>query len=449
MATITQPRNIAITLIATILIGGGVIGTLWWRQHVPPPSARLTEPVVVLGERPQFRLELEASRGNVTGLEVHLIQGEIDAVVFSEDYRTDRSPSRSADVHFELRPLGLREGEAMLVIRTTDDFVRPRGIDASAMETPVSIDLTPPPLAVRSATRYLSPGGAGVAVLYAIDAEKLGVMVGDRWFQAYPSATEGMYTALFALQIGHDPAIMPAAVAIDGAGNRSLRELPVVIQDEPVALGSVPLDTEWLRRKLPPLLAARTDFSDEALPEAFREVSIGLRAEAAAERDRLASLSGDQRLWSGRFQQMRNAQVMSRFGVRRTYVLGGDVLDEKVHQGYDLASVAMAEIPAANSGIVVHAGPLTIYGNAVIIDHGQGLLTLYGHCSSLDVAVGDTVREGQTIARTGSTGLAGGDHLHFEVIVGGVPVSPLQWLDGAWIKSHIDQPLAEGGITSN
>jgi murein DD-endopeptidase MepM/ murein hydrolase activator NlpD len=449
MATINQPRNIAITLIAAIVIGGGVFGTLWWRQHIPLPAARFVEPVVVLGERPQFHLELEASRGNVTSLEVRLVQGEIDAVAFSEDYSTDRSPSRSVDVHFELRPLGLKEGEAMLVVRTTDDFVRPRETSASALETPVSIDLTPPPLAVRSATRYLSPGGAGISVLYAIDAEQLGVMVGDRWFKAYPSGTDGLYMALFALDVGHDPAIIPTAVALDAAGNRALRELPVVIQDEPVALGSVPLSTDWLRRKLPPLLPARTDFSDEALPEAFREVSIGLRAEAATERDRLAGLSGDRRLWSDRFQQIKNAQVMSRFGVRRTYVLDGDVLDEKVHQGYDLASVAMAEIPAANSGIVVHAGPLTIYGNSVIIDHGQGLLTLYGHCSSLDVAVGDTVRKGQTIARTGATGLAGGDHLHFEVIVGGVPVSPLQWLDGAWIESHIEQPLAEGGISGS
>ena len=118
-----------------------------------------------------------------------------------------------------------------------------------------------------------------------------------------------------------------------------------------------------------------------------------------------------------------------------------------MHQGYDLASVAMAEIPAANSGSVVHAGPLTIYGNTVIIDHGQGLLTLYGHCSSIQVAVGDTVQKGQTIARTGATGLAGGDHLHLEVIVGGVPVNPLEWLDPAWIRSHVEGPLNEGGVT--
>ena len=446
MATINQPRSLAITLIAAVIIGGGVFGTLWWRQNIPLPAARLGSPVVVLGERPEFRLELEASRGNVTGLEVRLVQGEIDAVAFSEDYSSDRAPTRSTDVHFELRPLGLKEGEAMLVVRTTDDFVRPRPTDASAMEIPVSIDLTPPPLAVRSATRYPSSGGAGPTGLYATDAEEIGVMVGDRWFKAFESGPDDLYLAFFALDVDHDPAIVPTAVAIDRAGNRSLRELPVVLKKEPVALGSVPLGYDWLRRKLPPLLPARTDFSDEALPEAFREVSIGLRAEAAAERNRLADNSGDQRLWSGSFRQMRNGQVMSRFGVRRTYVLDGDILDEKVHQGFDLASVAMAEIPAANSGVVVHAGPLTIYGNTVVLDHGQGLLTLYGHCSSLDVTVGETVARGQTIARTGATGLAGGDHLHFEVIVGGVPVDPLQWLDGAWIKSHIEQPLAEGGI---
>ena len=446
MASISQPRSMAITLIAILVIGGGVLGTMWWRQSIPLPSTTFEEPVVVLGEHPSFRLQVEASRGNVTAIEVRLIQGEIDAVAFEEEFAGDQS-SVTVDVSFALRPLGLSQGEAMLVIQTRDSFVRPRVKEESALETPVTVDLTPPPLAVRSATRYPRPGGAGVAVLYAEDAEQLGVAVGDRWFPAYASGSEGLYMALFALGVGHDPSIVPAAVAIDAAGNRTTRELPVVMKSEPVATGSVPLGHEWLRRKLPPLLPARSDFSDEALPEAFREVSVDLRAEAAVERDRLAAASGPTRQWSGRFTPMRNGKVMSAFGKRRTYVLDGEVLDEKVHQGYDLASVAMAEIPAANTGTVVHSGPLTIYGNTVIIDHGQGLLTLYGHCSSLQVAVGDQVSKGQIIARTGATGLAGGDHLHLEVIVGGIPVNPLEWLDSSWIQSHIDGPLAEGGIT--
>ncbi|RKZ13263.1 hypothetical protein DRQ53_05445 [bacterium] len=447
MASINQPRSLAITVVAGFIIAIGVIGTLWWRQHVPLPAVRLLAPIVVMGENPELDLEVTAQRGSVTALEVHVLQGETDALVFSEEY-SDGQDSRQVQVAFDLRSHGLKEGEAMLVLHTRDDFVRPRPKDESALETPVNIDLTPPPLAVRASTRYPEPGGAGVAVLYATDAADVAVMVDDRRFAAYAAGDDGLYVALYALPVGHDAAVFPTAVAVDAAGNRSLRELPVVMKNKKVALGSVPLGYDWLRRKLPPLLPERSDFSDEALPEAFVEVSVGLRAIAAAERDRLAAQSSAERLWSGRFVQMPNAQVMSRFGVRRTYVLDGAVLDEKVHQGYDLASVAMAKVPAANAGVVVHAGPLNIYGNTVILDHGQGLMSLYGHCSSLQVAVGDAVTKRQTIARTGATGLAGGDHLHFEVIVGGVPVDPLQWLDAAWIGSHVEGPLAEGGIAT-
>jgi len=449
MATITQPRSIALFFIAAILIGGGVAGTLWWRQHVPPPLVQLEEPIVVMGATPAFHLELQAKRGNVTGVEVRLLQGDKDVVAFTQDYATEPTPQRGVDVAFAVRPLGLEEGEAMLVIRTRDDFARPRGSDGIALQTPVTIDLSPPPLAVRAATRYPGSGGTGVAVFYAEDASRLGVQVGDRWYKAYPAGPEGLYLAYFALEVGHDPTVVPAAVAVDAAGNRSVRDLPVVLKAVPVERGSVPLGYDWLRQKLPPLLPSRTDFSDEALAEAFVEVSVGLREEAAIERNRLAAASVPERLWKGPFVPMRNGQVMSRFGVRRTYVLDGDVLDEKEHQGYDLASVAMAAIPAANDGIVVYAGPLTIYGNAIVIDHGQGVLSLYGHCSSLEASVGDMVEKGQIIARTGATGLAGGDHLHLEVIVGGMPVSPLEWFDPDWIRTHIEQPLAEGGVPAS
>jgi murein DD-endopeptidase MepM/ murein hydrolase activator NlpD len=446
MASISQPRSMAITLVAVILIGGGVLGTMWWRQSTPLPSATFEAPVVVLGESPDFRMQVEAHRGNVTGIEVRLVQGETDALAFQEEFAGD-SATESVDVEFRIRELGIQQGEALLVVHTRDSFARPRSKAGSALETPVTIDLTPPPLAVRAATRYPSAGGSGVAVLFAEEAERLGVQVGDRWYRAYPSGNDGLYLALFALEVGHDPSIVPTAVAIDAAGNRTIRDLPVVLKKEVVPTGSVPLGHDWLRQKLPPLLPARSDFSDEALAEAFREVSIDLRAEAAAERDRLAAVSSSERQWSGSFTQMRNGQVMSRFGVSRTYVLDGEVLDEKVHQGYDLASVAMAEIPAANDGTVVYSGPLTIYGNTVVLDHGQGLLSLYGHCSSLQVAVGDVVKKGQIIARTGATGLAGGDHLHLEMIVGGVPVDPLEWLDPAWIRTHVEGPLSQGGIT--
>ena len=103
-------------------------------------------------------------------------------------------------------------------------------------------------------------------------------------------------------------------------------------------------------------------------------------------------------------------------------------------------------VPAANSGVVVFTGPLTIYGNTVIIDHGLGLQTLYAHLSSIDVKVGEQVTKGRVLGRTGATGLAMGDHLHFEVLVAGVSVTPLEWWDAKWIRDRINRPLKQAGL---
>jgi len=119
-----------------------------------------------------------------------------------------------------------------------------------------------------------------------------------------------------------------------------------------------------------------------------------------------------------------------------------------VHFGFDLASTKQSPVPAANKGTVVFAGPLTIYGNTVIVDHGLGLQTLYAHLSSLGVKVGDAVDKGGELGRTGTTGLAIGDHLHFEVLVNGVSVTPLEWWDAKWIRDHISQPLKAAGLAA-
>ncbi len=97
----------------------------------------------------------------------------------------------------------------------------------------------------------------------------------------------------------------------------------------------------------------------------------------------------------------------------------GREVDQQVHLGFDLAVTANVPVVAANSGVVLNASWLGIFGNCVIIDHGMGVQSLYGHLSSFDVKVGDTVTKGQMLGRSGMTGLAGGDHLHFTMLVGG------------------------------
>jgi murein DD-endopeptidase MepM/ murein hydrolase activator NlpD len=153
-------------------------------------------------------------------------------------------------------------------------------------------------------------------------------------------------------------------------------------------------------------------------------------------------------LWQGAFLQPRNTKVFSNFAETRAYRFRGQDVDSQVHFGYDLASLRESPVPAANSGIVVFAGPLTIYGNTVIVDHGLGLQTFYAHLSRIDVKVGDGVERGQELGRTGTSGLAIGDHLHFEVLIHGISVTPIEWWDAKWIRDRIVKPLRAANVAA-
>ncbi|HHO75163.1 MAG TPA: M23 family metallopeptidase, partial [Deltaproteobacteria bacterium] len=110
--------------------------------------------------------------------------------------------------------------------------------------------------------------------------------------------------------------------------------------------------------------------------------------------------------------------------------------------GVDLASVRQAQIQAANRGTVLFAGDLGIYGNTVIIDHGQGLASLYSHLSIIKVQKNQEVEKGMVIAASGATGFAGGDHLHFSILVHGVFVNPVEWWDAHWIVDNVELKLS-------
>jgi murein DD-endopeptidase MepM/ murein hydrolase activator NlpD len=148
-------------------------------------------------------------------------------------------------------------------------------------------------------------------------------------------------------------------------------------------------------------------------------------------------------LWTEPFKQLVNSEVEAHFADHRTYLYKGETVDHQDHLGYDLATTAHARVSAANDGVVLFADFLGIYGNTIVLDHGYGLLSLYGHLSSIDVAAGATVKRGDLIGHSGSTGLAGGDHLHFSMILQGVQVDPKEWWDPHWIRDRITSKLAE------
>jgi len=150
-------------------------------------------------------------------------------------------------------------------------------------------------------------------------------------------------------------------------------------------------------------------------------------------------------LWRGPFKPLTNAAVEARFADNRTYIYEGKEVDRQVHLGFDLAVTARVPVTAAHDGRVLHAGDLGIYGNAVVIDHGLGVQSLYAHLSSIDANVGDMVKMGHVLGRSGTTGLALGDHLHFTMLLNGNAVNPVEWWDPKWTEDRVLRKIREAG----
>ena len=195
---------------------------------------------------------------------------------------------------------------------------------------------------------------------------------------------------------------------------------------------------------MPEILAQTSEIEDRGDPlENYLTINRELRRKNAETIKALAQKSKPEFLWSDSFLMLPNSEATATFGEKRTYRYAGKVIDRQTHLGYDFASVRRAAIPASNDGIVVLARYLGIYGYTVLIDHGYGLMSISGHLSSIAVKEGQRVSRGDVIGNTGTTGLAGGDHLHFCTLLQGLPVNPIEWEDGHWIRDRITGKLEE------
>ena len=431
-------------MLLVILAVVAPISYLGWRQTVPGVRASLAVPRF-LGHTPAFTLTLEASRGSIARAEVRIVQGGKPVTVVKQE--APLGPRAELPVKFETAALGLREGAATVEVWARDDFWRPfRGADRPIASTPVTIDLTPPKLEILAATRYVAPGGVQVVAFRVGDAQRTDVTVGTRAFPSfvYGPPDKGARVALIGLPYDFAAGTPIAITARDEAGNVTTRGVPGELKPRAFPRDTIKLSEAFLQTKVPELLPQRP--TSQPLLDGFLVINREQRKQAEATKREIGARTAATPLWEGPFTQPRNTKVFSNFAETRTYVYEGREVDRQVHYGYDLASTKHSPVPAANAGVVAFAGPLTIYGNAVILDHGLGLQTLYAHLSSIEVKVGDTVTKGQELGRTGATGLAIGDHLHFEVLVSGVSVTPLEWWDAKWIRDRVNRPLKEAGL---
>ena len=345
---------------------------------------------------------------------------------------------------------------------TRPSFLNLRTLSTIASKD-IQVRLEPPAIAVLSTHHYVNLGGSEMVVYRATPADvRSGVRVGDVEYPGFPASGAGMAgadpsvrVAFFALLYNQDLRTPIVAFARDEAGNEVTARFIDNVFPKPQKRSRIELDDRFVGRVVPEILEHSPELKmappapggDAITP--FLAINGELRRANAAAIAALAKKTSASKLWNGPFTQLGNSKVEAAFADHRTYVYKGKEVDQQVHLGFDLAVTSRVPIVAANAGTVLNASWLGIYGNCVIVDHGMGVQSLYGHLSSFDVKVGDTVTKGQTVGRSGMTGLAGGDHLHFTMLVNGQMVNPVEWWDPHWIDDRVQRKLGEAGAPAS
>jgi murein DD-endopeptidase MepM/ murein hydrolase activator NlpD len=418
-----------------------------------PPDIQIKPAMPAIGKKTPVTIEISEPRRGLTHVKVELIQGDKIATVADKQYPfisqfSFRGPKTEKDLlKLEIGRVvlpGLTGGSA--IIRVTADragtWLRHPGPVIEEVSLPVK--LVPPTLQITSTQTYVAQGGCEV-VTYRIgeSAVRDGVRAGSWWFPGYPLPGGGKQDRFALFAIPYDRAQPDARLVVeDAAGNEAERNFIDIFTPRSFRSDNVQISDAFINKVVPEILSQTPDLTDRGNPlDNYLAINRELRQKDAEVLKDLARKSAPEFLWNKPFFMMPNGKVMAQFGDQRTYLYQGRVIDHQVHLGFDLAVTKQAPIPAANSGIIVYARFFGIYGNAVVIDHGYGLQTIYGHLSSISVKEGQKVSRGDIIGKTGETGLAGGDHLHFCTLLQGLPVNPREWWDGHWIKDRIANKL--------
>jgi len=308
----------------------------------------------------------------------------------------------------------------------------------------VMIDTKKPIANVISNSRYIQRGGSGVVIVKVQDdnLEDAYISFNDtKKFKLIPFYKENYYIALIAWPMDISTFSRVNLMVIDKAENKTITKVPFYIQKKIVKQDNIQLTEKFIKN----VSANVLEQSFEPVPEDMKEIfvysntvlrdkniqTIEQSVTKNASIDRVDSFD------INAFKRLRGSKTVAGYGDKRHYYLNGEKINEAWHLGIDWASVKKAPVRTSNEGKVIFKNYLGLYGNTIIIDHGMGLSTLYAHTSSQHVEVGENISKHKKIANTGSTGAVFGDHLHFGVLIQGVEVNPIEWMDNNWIKVRI------------
>jgi murein DD-endopeptidase MepM/ murein hydrolase activator NlpD len=452
------PLKVLLVLVVLALAGGAA----WvWSSRAEGPRIDLRQPERFVGQATPLDLRVEAPGGQFARVEVTVEQGGRSFPVFTLAQPSTASVRQeSAERLFIMRTVGKRDipelqpGSAQIVVRAA----RPLLFGLREVETVVTRDvevrLEPPRVAVLSTLHYVNHGGAEFVVYRATPPDvESGVRVGEEMYPGFPASGAGIpgdestRVAFFALLHDQDLNTPVALYARDAAGNETSAPLDHRAFARPFARSRIEIDDRFLQQVVPAIAATTPDLALSTSPDQLVGSFLRINGELRMRNNRtiaeLARKTAPQMLWKDAFQPLTNAAVESRFADNRTYLYQGKEIDRQVHLGFDLAVTQRVPVLAAHNGIVLHAADLGIYGNTVILDHGLGVQSLYAHLSSIDVNEGDRVEKGRQLGRSGMTGLAAGDHLHFTMLLNGHAVNPVEWWDPKWMQDRVLRKIAD------
>ncbi|MFO7570282.1 MAG: M23 family metallopeptidase [Smithellaceae bacterium] len=431
--------------IAVVLILIASLGWLYYADFLEreKPSILSNEAIVAIGKNRTIAITYSDNKSGLAFVKAEIIQEDQPHVLATEVVTSRGVKQKIMEVAIDTSALNLKNGSAVIRLTATDhSFFKNENI----LDIPVKIDTVPPYIYLLSSMNYVNPGGTCfIAYRTSKPTVRTGVYVNDHFTGAHNITLQNKPTSVVYFAIPLDATRGKTSMTIfarDDAGNETSIHLPNHIREKKFRADKVNLSESFLHQKMPEFQMSVPDLRDKSPQDAFAYINSTMRMENDKKIFDICARSANQQLWNGAFLRMRNASTMALFGDKRTYLIGGQSFGTSVHLGVDLASTARAPIEASNAGLVVFTGELGIYGNAVIIDHGLGLFSLYGHLSAIDTSVGKSVAKMEKIGYSGLTGLAGGDHLHFSIIAGGQFVNPQEWWDISWIQNNIESKMS-------
>ncbi len=439
-------------LIFLIFVGLG----LWAYSKYDSPMFEKNKPLISIKKSIYWNSNktLEVHISDDTGLKqakVYLSDGKNIVKIIDKNFKKAKK-DHTLKIIYPTLGLDSQNGYLKLIIEVTDiskwNFFSGNSNKSNSI---ILVDNQKPDLFSLITSYGITKGGVGLAIFKAKDKNLNQLYIETNFGKKfYPTKfyKDDYYIALLAWPI-KEKKFRAKVIAIDKAGNKSQVKLDFNLKNKNYRTSYIEAKDRFINGKIAYLCEDKPDETASLLPtEKLDFVNRIYREENNILIKKITSKIDTNKISNFNFKAiypLKNAKAVGSHGDHRYYYYKEkkNIISEAYHLGLDLASIKRDDILMTNAGVCVYANYNGIYGSNLIVYHGLGLYTLYAHCSTIFVKKGDLLKAGEVVAKTGTTGLALGDHLHLSILVQGIFVRPAEWMDSKWIKANITDVISD------